>query len=684
MRGEKSKVVTLIAFDLKGAFNGVNKISLDARLYAQGIPSKARKWIRSFMEARSASIKFDDFETAMEPLENAGLAQGSPLSPILFTFFNSDLVDQPVNFFGGASAYIDDYFRWRVGRSAEDNIKKIQEEDIPRIEAWARRTGSCFALKKTELIHITRRKREHGVGQIIMQGTTIQPSPTVKLLGVIFDQELRWKQHVQQAVKRATKVNIAVGGLRYLRPAQMRQLYQACVTPVVDYASTVWHNPLKDKTHLRVLGTVQRAALIRILSAFKTTATQTMEVEAYILPTRLRLKKRAQNVITSLCTLPESHPIHNVVARAKRRSLNVGTSARFPLAEAMKTMDLGRLEALETINPSPLAPWAPPVFAEISIDTDREEASERAAALLDTPDMVVYSDASATGGQTGAAAVMLDQNQNITRSRQISVGLTTHWSIHAAELIGIHQAIEMITDQVSGGQIAGHLQGQTITILSDSQSALQAIARPSNKSGQHIVHSILEATKSLTAHNVRLRLQWVPGHSDNPGNDAADRMAKAAVGSDESHQFRHLASRQKKSNEDKIVTEWENAWKSSEKGGHLRQIDTMLPSPRTRRLYDSLPRNRAYLLTQLRTGHSWLATHAKRQRFRDDDKCQCGAKETVVHVLVDCPRLKTYDSNCGGRLGKHSTTYRPCLEGRAKLGQDKVRVERSLYSQCCT
>jgi Endonuclease-reverse transcriptase/Reverse transcriptase (RNA-dependent DNA polymerase) len=70
------KVVTLIAFDLKGAFNGVNKTSLDARLHAQGIPSVARKWIRSFMEARSASIKFNDFETDMEPLENAGLAQG--------------------------------------------------------------------------------------------------------------------------------------------------------------------------------------------------------------------------------------------------------------------------------------------------------------------------------------------------------------------------------------------------------------------------------------------------------------------------------------------------------------------------------------------------------------------------------------------------------------------------------
>jgi hypothetical protein len=96
---------------------------------------------------------------------------------------------------------------------------------------------------------------------------------------VVFDQELRWKEHVQQAIKRAIKVSIALGGLRHLRPEQMQQLYQACVTPVVDYASTVWHDPLRDKTHLRHLNTVQRTTLIRILSAFRTVATTTLEVE---------------------------------------------------------------------------------------------------------------------------------------------------------------------------------------------------------------------------------------------------------------------------------------------------------------------------------------------------------------------------------------------------------------------
>jgi Reverse transcriptase (RNA-dependent DNA polymerase) len=81
------------AIFLKGVFNGVNKISLDASLRARRIPAIARKWIASFMSDRHASIRFDDFRTETAPLANAGLAQGSPLSLILFTFYNSDLVD---------------------------------------------------------------------------------------------------------------------------------------------------------------------------------------------------------------------------------------------------------------------------------------------------------------------------------------------------------------------------------------------------------------------------------------------------------------------------------------------------------------------------------------------------------------------------------------------------------------
>ncbi|CDM38421.1 Probable transposable element [Penicillium roqueforti FM164] len=658
----KHKVVTLIAFDLKGAFNGVNRVSLDASLQARGIPVVARKWIASFMSDRHANIGFDDFRTETELLVNAGLAQGSPLSPILFAFFNADLVDQPVDSHGGASAFIDDYFRWRVGRSAEENVAKIQAEDIPRIEEWAQRTGSCFAAEKTELIHLTRKRGEHPEG-VTFNGAVVKPSPTAKLLGVTFDQGLRWKEHVQQAIKRATKATIALSGLRHLRPEQMRQLYQACVTPIIDYASTVWHDPLRDKTHLRHLNTVQRTALIRILSAFRTVATATLEVEAHILPTHLRLRHRAQRTIARLHTLPRDHPIWSALPRAQNRRNNIGSYARFPLAEALKTMDVDRLNELETIDPRPLPPWRKDAFVEIELEPDRERARDRAESAKDTSDIVVYSDASGREGHLGAAVVALDDNDEVVESQQIQVGPMERWSVHVAELIGIFYAVNMVyklvhqrTNVVNGAHI-------TATILCDSRSALQAIQNAKNRSGQRIVHAILQTATEVQAKNITLRLQWMPGHCENAGNDAADRRAKEAAEPGKTHPFRPLLSRENAFVRSKIYDQWGQEWKTSTKGAHLRKIDGDLPAQYTRKLYGNLPRNRAYLLTQLRTGHNWLSSYRKKIGYSDDDRCECGAQETVSHVLMECPKLRGLRAELRGKVGDALNSVSSLLGG---------------------
>jgi DNA repair protein RadC len=74
-------------------------------------------------------------------------------------------------------------------------------------------------------------------------------------------------------------------------------------------------------------------------------------------------------------------------------------------------------------------------------------AKEKAAELQFNPENVVYCDASERQERLGAAAVTLDHNQRILQSRQLYIGTKEHWSVHAAELIGIYQSLELIVDQ---------------------------------------------------------------------------------------------------------------------------------------------------------------------------------------------------------------------------------------------
>jgi ribonuclease HI len=212
----------------------------------------------------------------------------------------------------------------------------------------------------------------------------------------------------------------------------------------------------------------------------------------------------------------------------------------------MKTMALEQFNGLETINPKPAAPWKPPAFKEIDINPDREMAEKNAAALFANPHRVIYSDASGYNNQLGAAAVALDHNQNIVASRKTAVGSMAHWSIHIAKLIGIYYAISLALKVFhQTGQSTRPGTNEAITILSDSKSALQAIKNPRNTSGQRVIEVINQSAYELDSQGIPLRLQWISGHCDDPGNDAADRLAKTAVGPDKAHPFCRPVSREK-------------------------------------------------------------------------------------------------------------------------------------------
>jgi hypothetical protein len=88
------------------------------------------------------------------------------------------------------------------------------------------------------------------------------------------------------------------------------------------------------------------------------------------------------------------------------------------------------------------------------------------------------------------------------------------------------------------------------------------------------------------------------------------------------------------------------------------------------RIYAPLTRHQTYLWAQLRTNHAWTASYSKDHRFSDEDKCECGARETIVHILVDCPKLKETRYQLRAKIGDAFNGLANTLGGKETDAQD--------------
>ena len=206
--------------------------------------------------------------------------QGSPLSPILFLFFNADLVQRRIDSYGGAIAFVDDFTAWVTGPTAQSNREGI-EAIIRECLDWERRSGATFNVQKTAIIHFTRKTYKTDAQPFIIKGQTVEPQGHVKILGVVMDAKLKYKEHIWRASSRGLEAAMELRHLGGLSTSTARQLFTSTVVPVVDYASNLWMHRYKDKL-VGPINRVQKMAAQAIVGTFLTVATSVAEAEAHI------------------------------------------------------------------------------------------------------------------------------------------------------------------------------------------------------------------------------------------------------------------------------------------------------------------------------------------------------------------------------------------------------------------
>ena len=89
---KEEDVISLLILNVSRAFNNISHRRLIHCLQKRRIPIPIVKWIQSFLIGRSTYIKLPE-GTSKSFLTPTGIPQGSPISPILYFFYNADLLD---------------------------------------------------------------------------------------------------------------------------------------------------------------------------------------------------------------------------------------------------------------------------------------------------------------------------------------------------------------------------------------------------------------------------------------------------------------------------------------------------------------------------------------------------------------------------------------------------------------
>ena len=294
---ERSQAVLLVLLDLSAAFDTIDHTTLLNTIQdLYGVEGSALKWFQSYLSSRNQRVRIACESSSSRTLAN-GVPQGSVLGPILFCMYTSPLRKVIDGHGVHYHNYADDmqlYLPYNPScTDSRNKALEIMSKCIADVELWMTRNFLQLNRDKTEYINFQspHQLKRFGSPELTVGDISVNPSSSVRNLGVVLDHHLSMRDQVTAVVR---SCNLHLRNISHARPYLTDNACQTAVQSLVisrlDYCCSLLSG--LPSCQIRRLQLVQnRAARLITLSPSRDHITPVLE-NLHWLPIYMRVQFR--------------------------------------------------------------------------------------------------------------------------------------------------------------------------------------------------------------------------------------------------------------------------------------------------------------------------------------------------------------------------------------------------------
>ena len=227
-----------IFIDLQKAFDTVNHDILLMKLEHYGIRGAAQKWFQSYLSDRKQYVSINGSNSSYLNV-TCGVPQGSVLGPLLFLIYINDL---PLASSKLAFCLFADDTNIYYEAESLTKLQSVVNKELKKVKMWLDVNKLSLNIDKTNFVifkspqHCSPETTTIRIGNLPVKQTCY-----VKFLGVLLDENLSWKYHLNELSKKLARTCGMFFKVRHFLPINVLIcLYNSLFSPFLQYGILVW------------------------------------------------------------------------------------------------------------------------------------------------------------------------------------------------------------------------------------------------------------------------------------------------------------------------------------------------------------------------------------------------------------------------------------------------------------